>query len=53
MEEKKFSIPESQANLILKYLSARPYAEVAQLVHFLLSLKEVGKLCECDCPPEE
>ena len=48
--DKMFLIPAEGANILLRYLASKPYAEVSEMVHFLQSLQEMPKACEC--PPE-
>ena len=52
MENKMFIIPAEGANIILRYLASKPYAEVSEMVQFMQSLQEMPKACECpeECP---
>ena len=43
IQEKEYVITESQKNIILEYLSKKPYVEVYQGIEMLIKLKEKGR----------
>ncbi len=40
---KQFELPENVKNVLVQYLSNKPYAEVSQLIQVITTLKEINQ----------